>query len=133
MSVIVPYETSGQQLGETRAAMTKDLMQKDLEPLINKLKDRSGKYYILVHAKPVPGNKQMIWKKIIVMDKKPSMFLSCMLFGVDNSKGILTLEWALPGDWPTWSVGGTNEPVPETVAAVKQGNIKYHYEGFLPD
>jgi hypothetical protein len=126
------YETSGQQLGETRTAMTKDLMQKDLEPLINKLKDKREKYYILIHAKPVPGNRQTIWKKIIVMNVKPSMMLSCMLFGVDNASGTLTLEWALPGDWPTWAVGGSNEPIPETIAAVKAGGIKYHYENFLP-
>jgi len=126
------YETSGQQLGETRTAMTKDLMQKDLEPLINKLKDKREKYYILIHAKPVPGNRQIIWKKIIVMNVKPSMMLSCMLFGVDNASGTLTLEWALPGDWPTWAVGGSNEPILETIAAVKAGGIKYHYENFLP-
>ena len=53
-------------------------------------------------------------------------------FGVDNASGTLTLEWALPGDWPTWAVGGSNEPILETIAAVKAGGIKYHYENFLP-
>lgn len=131
--MIVPYQTSGQQLGETRTAMTRDLMQKDIEPLINKLKDRKDKYYILIHAKPIPGNSQTIWKKIIVMDQKPSMLLSCMLFGVDNSTGTLTLEWALPGDWPTWAVKGHSEPVPETIASIKASGVQYHYDNFVPD
>lgn len=132
MGLILPYKTSGQELGETRQAMTKDLLKKDIEPLINRLKDRKNKYYILVHAKPVPGNKQIIWKKIIVLDVKPSMMLSCLLFGVDNSKGELTLEWALPGDWPTWSVEGKNEPVAETIASVNKAGIRYHYDDLLP-
>lgn len=132
MSILVPYETSGQQLGETRSEMTRDLMQKDIEPLINKLKDRREKYYILVHAKPTPGNRQVIWKKIIVMQEKPSMMLSCMLFGVDNAKGELTLEWALPGDWPTWAVEGKSEPIPEVIASVKAAGIRYHYDDFKP-
>lgn len=116
----VPYETTGQQLGETRQAMTKDIMQKDIEPIIEKLKSHPDKYYILIHAKKVPGNEAVIWKKIIVLFQKPPMMLSCLLFGVDNKKGELTIEWALPGSWPTWSVGGTNEPVAEVVASLKE-------------
>jgi len=132
MSILVPYESSGQQLGETRQAMTKTLM-KDLEVAIDKYKDKKNKYYILVHAKPWPNNPNVIKIKLMAMDMKPSMMLSCMLFGVDNATGKLTLEWSLPGDWPTWAVGGTNEPVPETIASIDQSGIKYHYDGFLPD
>lgn len=131
MALILPYETTGQQLGETRQAMTKTLMG-DLEKAIDKCKDKRGKYYILVHAKPWPKNPQIIKIKLMVMDQKPSMMLSCLLFGVDNSTGTLTLEWALPGDWPTWAVGGNNEPVPEVIASVTQAGVRYHYDDLLP-
>lgn len=132
MIPLVPYETSGQQLGETRQAMTKTLM-KDLEDIINKFTHLEGKYYVIFHAKPWPNNPKVIKIKPMVLKRKPSMMLSCLLFGVDNSSGKLTLEWALPGDWPTWSVGGTNEPVPEVIASVEKSGIKYHYDNFLPD
>lgn len=131
MSIIVPYQTTGQELGETRKAMTKRLMQ-DIEDMINKYKARSDKYYILVHAKPWPQYPNTIKIKLIPMNVKPSMLLSCILFGVDNSSGKLTLEWALPGDWPTWSVGGTSEPVPEVIASVTQAGVRYHYDDLLP-
>lgn len=120
--IIVPYETSGQELGETRQAMAKTLM-KDVEKCISQYKHKD-KFYILVHAKPFPGNSQMIKIKIMPMNVKPSMQLSCMLFCVDNQAGKLTLDWVLPGSWPTWSVGGTNEPVPEVIASLdKLGKI----------
>lgn len=131
MSVIVPYESSGQQLGETRQAMAKTLMSKDLEGIINKFKDRKGKYYVLFHAKPYPNKPNVIRIKPIALEQKPPMMLSCMLFGVDNDSGKLTLEWALPGDWPTWAVGGTNEPVPETIASISGSGIKYHYDDLV--
>lgn len=131
MTILVPYETSGQELGETRKAMTKRLMQ-DIEDVVNKYKDRTEKYYVLVHAKPWPQNPNIIKIKLIPMNIKPSMMLSCLLFGVDNKEGKLTLEWALPGDWPTWSVGGTNEPVPETIASVTASGIRYYYDDLLP-
>jgi hypothetical protein len=127
----VPYETSGQQLGETRQAMTKRLML-DLEDAINKFKDEKEKYYILVHAKPSPMNRNIIRIKPIALRNKPPMMLSCLLFGIDNREGKLTLEWALPGDWPTWSVGGTNEPVPETIASINEAGVRYHYDDLLP-
>ena len=132
MSILVPYETSGQQLGETRQAMTKTLM-KDIDKIIEKCKERKNKYYILVHAKPWPKNPNVIKLKFFVIEGKPSMLLSCLLFGVDNATGTLTLEWSLPGDWPTWAVGGTNEPVPETIASISKSGIKYHYDNFFPD
>lgn len=132
MSILVPYQTSGQELGETRKAMTKTLMR-DLETIINKFKDKEEKYYVLFHAKPWPDNPKIIKIKPIATHKKPPMMLSCLLFGVDNKSGVLTLEWALPGDWPTWAVGGTNEPVPETIASVTASGINYHYENFIPD
>jgi hypothetical protein len=130
--MLVPYETTGQELGETRSAMTKTLMR-DIEKLMDQFKHKQEQYFILVHAKPLPNRPDMIIIKQIIMDKKPPMMLSCMLFGVDNKRGILTLEWALPGDWPTWSVGGTNEPIPETIASVDKSGIKYHYDNFFPD
>jgi hypothetical protein len=148
--VAVPYESSGQLLGETRIELTRTLMTEHIPDAIEKCKHIRGKYYILVHAKPfpehlndvglkvrgvlVPQEKKRIKQQIIAgIPAKPKMMLSCMLFGVDNEKGILTLEWALPGDWPTWSVQGTNEPIPETIASIKKSGIKYHYEDFLPD
>lgn len=117
------YRTSGQELGETRQAMGRKLMGY-IEEAINKYSNLDGKYYILVHAKPFPSCPNMIKQKLIAMRAKPSMMLSCMLFGVDNDTGTLTLEWALPGDWPVWSVGGTNEPVPETLASFERLNKK---------
>jgi hypothetical protein len=148
--IAVPYESSGQQLGETRVALTRTLMTEHIPDAIEKCKHIQGKYYILVHAKPFPEHTNSLAFKCrgerVPMDKKkikqsivagipikPHMMLSTILFGVDNQKGILTLEWALPGDWPTWSVGGTNEPIPETIASIKESGIKYQYENFLPD
>lgn len=145
----VPYETSGQKLGETRLALTKTLMSEHLPDAINKCKHIRGKYYILVHSKPFPDHlqdinfkvngvivetsKKKIKQSIIAgIPSKPQMMLSTLLFGVDNESGILTLEWALPGDWPTWSVGGTNVPIPETIASIEASGIKYRYEDFLP-
>lgn len=113
------YATTGQELGETRQAMTKTLM-KDIESIIDKCKGIRQKYYILVHAKPWPGQQHIIKMKQVVLNKKPPMMLSCLLFGVENESGKLTLEWALPGNWPTWSVNGTNEPVPETIASLNE-------------
>lgn len=131
MSLEVPYQTTGQELGETRAAMTRSLM-KYIEEAINKFKDKDEKYYLLVHAKPFPGLPNVIKQKIIATVQKPPMMLSCMLFGVDNREGKLTLEWALPGDWPTWSVGGTNEPIPETIASISKAGVRYMYDDILP-
>jgi hypothetical protein len=132
MGLVLPadYRPSGQQLGETRQAMTKTLMR-DLEDVINKYKDKK-KFFVLVHAKPWPNNPNMIKIKLIPMNVKPRMMLSCLLFGVDNEKGNLTLEWALPGDWPTWSVGGSNEPVPEVIASVTKAGVRYRYDDLLP-
>lgn len=130
MGLIIPYQTSGQELGETRQAMTKRLMA-DIEETINKYRDKD-KFYILVHAKPWPQNPNIIKIKILPMNVKPSMMLSCMLFEVDNKEGKLILCWSLPGDWPTWSVGGTNEPVPEVIASVTQAGVNYYYDELLP-
>ena len=129
--IVVPYETSGQQLGETREGMTKRLM-KDLEQIIDSNKSREGKYYVMFHAKPWPNHPNVIKIKPLGFTRKPPMMLSCILFGIDNQTGTLTLEWALPGDWPTWSVGGKNEPVPEVIASVTQSGIRYHYDDLLP-
>ena len=132
MILDLPYATSGQELGETRQAITKTLMSKDIEGIVNELKSLDYKYYILVHAKPYPDHSGRIKIKIIKgIPTKPHMQLSCMLFGVDNKKGELTLEWALPGDWPTWAVGGANEPVPETIACIQASGITYHYDSLL--
>lgn len=146
----VPYASSGQQIGETRVALTRTLMSEHIPAAIEKCKHIQGKYYILVHAKPypehmkdvgicvkgimIPPDKNRIKQSIIAgIPQKPHMMLSTILFGVDNDKGELTLEWALPGDWPTWSMQGENEPIPETIASIKESGIKYHYENFLPD
>lgn len=127
----VPYLTSGQELGETRKEMTKTLM-KDLEQIIEKFKHFDFKYYVLFHAKPWPNNPNIIKIKPLAMAFKPRMMLSCLLFGIDNAEGKLTLEWALPGDWPTWAVEGAQEPVPETIASIEKSGIKYHYDDFFP-
>ena len=146
----LPYASTGQQLGETRVALTRTLMSEHIPAAIEKCKHIQGKYYILVHSKPFPdhmagvnlkvkgvivgSDKKKIKQQIIAgIPIKPHMMLSTLLFGVDNQRGILTLEWALPGDWPTWSVGGTNEPIPETIASIEASGIKYHYDDFLPN
>ena len=146
----LPYASSGQQLGETRMAITRTLMSEHIPAAIEKCRHIKGKYYILVHSKPcpeqfdqinisvkgvmIPPGKKKIKQSIIAgIPKKPNMMLSTLLFGVDNDTGILTIEWALPGDWPTWSVGGTNEPIPETIASIKESGIQYHYADFLPE
>jgi len=121
MTILVPgnYQSSGQELGETRIAMGKRLM-KDIEDVINKYKDKREEYYILVHAKPWPSNPNIIKIKLIPTNLKPPMMLSCMLFGVDNASGKLILYWSLPGSWPTWSCEGKNEPIPEVAASIKK-------------
>lgn len=120
--VTVPYQTSGQELGETRTAMGKRLM-KDVEEIIemDKCKKQTEKYYIIFHAKPWPHRSDLIKiKRMVVFKHKPPMMLSCLCFGVDNQKGILTLEWALPGSWPTWAMEGANEPIPEVIGSLKE-------------
>lgn len=102
-----------QELGETRQQMTRDLMKR-IEKIINETP--KDKYYILVHGKPFPNTPNVIKMKYVIIDRKPSMMLSCMLFEVDNRKGTLKLLWALPGDWPVLSVD-QDEPVPETIAS----------------
>jgi hypothetical protein len=99
--------------------MGKRLMR-DLEDVVNKYKDKTEKYYVLVHAKPFPQQPNIIKIKLIPTNLKPPMMLSCLLFGVDNSNGTLTLEWSLPGSWPVWSVGGTQEPIPEVIGSLKE-------------
>ena len=131
MTLHLPYQSSGQELGETRKAMTKRLMR-DIESIIDENKHREGKYFVMFHAKPWPKNPNIIKIKPLGFIKKPPMMLSCILFGIDNQTGTLTLEWALPGDWPTWSVGGKNEPVPEVIASVTQSGIRYRYDDLLP-
>lgn len=130
MSLLLPYETSGQQLGETRTAMSRRLM-KDVEEVINKYKSKDEVYWILVHGKPWPQNPNIIKIKLIPTNKKPSMLLSCMLFEVDNRSGKLTLCWSLPGDWPTYTVGGTVEPVPEVIASVTKSGVQYRYDDLI--
>ncbi len=130
-SLDVPYLSSGQELGDTRKAMTRTLLTKDIEKIISENKHRTEKYYVLVHAKPFPNQPNVIKIKILPMNVKPSMMLSCLLFGIDNLSGKLTLEWALPGNWPVWSVGGTNEPVPETIGSINELGLKYNIDSIL--
>ena len=103
-----------QELGETRQAMTRDLMKR-LENIINEVD--LDEFFVLVHGKPFPRNPKIIKMKFLIMNQKPSMMLSCMLFRIDKPKGKLLLEWILPGDWPTWAMEGANEPMPETIAS----------------
>jgi|SRR6185437_12229734 len=122
MTLTVPYETSGQQLGETRQAMARRLM-KDIEEIIDmdQCKKQEEKYYIVFHAKPYPNDQRLIkMKRLVIFKHKPPMMLSCLCFGVDNKKNQLTIEYALPGSWPTWSMEGTNEPVPEVIGSLKE-------------
>jgi len=127
--LLVPYETSGQELGETRQAMAKRLML-DIEDVVNKYKSKD-RYFILVHGKPWPDHPNMIKIKIIPTNVKPPMMLSCILFGVDNTEGKLTIEWSLPGSWPVWSVGGTNEPIPETIGSINELGLHYDLDKIL--
>jgi len=108
-----------QQLGETREEMTRSLMRK-VEKIVNDHQDYADKYYIWVHAKPDRKNHCVIRERIMITKVKPKMMLSTMLFGVDNREGKLTLEWALPGDWPTMDTGLMGEPVPEVIASFNE-------------
>ncbi len=103
-----------QELGETRQEMTRDLMKR-LEKIINET--NLDKFFVLVHGKPFPNHPKIIKMKYLIMNQKPSMMLSCMLFRIDKKKGKLILEWILPGDWPTWAMEGKNEPIAETIAS----------------
>ena len=128
--IAVPYESTGQQLGETRIAMGRRLMR-DVEEIIDmdKCKKQTDKYYIMFHAKPWPNDPGLIKiKRMVIFKTKPSMMLSCLCFGVDNKTGTLTLEWALPGSWPVWSVEGTNEPIPEVLGSLKELGKTYNLD-----
>ena len=103
-----------QELGETRQAMTRDLMKR-IENIINET--NLDEFFILVHGKPFPNHPKIIKMKYVVSNRKPPMMLSCMLFRIDKKKGKLILEWVLPGDWPTWAMEGKVEPMPETIAS----------------
>jgi len=127
----LPYESTGQQLGETRSAMGKRLMA-DLEDIINKYKDKSEKYYVLFHGKPWPNFPNVIKIKPIATNREPPMMLSCMCFEVDNTEGKLVLLWALPGSWPVYSLGGTVKPVPETMASIDKLADKANVDWLLP-
>jgi hypothetical protein len=132
--ITVPYETSGQQLGETRIAMGKRLM-KDLEEIIDmpQCKHQTDKYYVVFHAKPFPTQAGIIKiKRMVVFKTKPHMLLSCLCFGVDNATGTLTLEYALPGSWPTWAMEGANEPIPEVVCSIKELSKKSNFDLLIP-
>lgn len=118
-----------QEIGETRTAMAKSLMKR-IEGIIDDDKTRKlDKYWVLVHAKPYPNSPKVIKQKLLIMDRKPSMMLSCMLFEIDNKRGKLMLNWALPGSWPTWAVEGANEPVPETLASYDRLERKLNFRG----
>ena len=132
MSTVL-YESSGQQLGETRVAMGRRLM-KDLENIIDmpQCRHQTEKYFVVFHAKPWPNNPALIKiKPMVVFQTKPSMQLSCLCFGVDNKTGTLTLEYALPGSWPTWSVEGTNEPIPEVLGSLKELGKSYNLDNLI--
>lgn len=128
MKVQVPYETKGQQLGETRQAMTKDLMQKTLEKIMRDYKHLKGKYYVLFHAKKYPNSETMIYIKPIVLTQMPPAMLGTLVFGVDNSTGVLTIERVLPLDRPIDEINAPSTPVKEVVDSVKDSNIIYHYD-----
>jgi hypothetical protein len=131
--ITVPYESSGQQLGETRQAMAKRLM-KDVEEIIDlpQCKHQTEKYYIMFHCKPWPDNPGILkMKRMVIFKTKPSMMLSCLCFGVDNKSGTLTLEFALPGSWPVWSVSGTNEPIPEVLGSLKELGKTYNLDKLI--
>lgn len=128
--VTVPYVSSGQELGETRKAMATRLM-KDLEDIIDKNKHRDEVYWIMFHAKPWPNDPHVIKIKPLGFTKKPPMMLACLLFEINNKEGKLLLNWALPGNWPTWAVGGKNEPVPEVVGSINELGLHYDIDKIL--
>jgi hypothetical protein len=117
-----------QELGETRQELTKSLLSK-LFKVIDSNPNFADVYYIMVHAKPEGSGSPVIRQKIVVMHNKPSMMLSTLLFKVDLKRGELTLEWALPGDWPTYTLDtSVGEPVPEVIASIKAvGDQHYRY------
>lgn len=134
MTLVLPYETTGQELGETRCAMGRRLM-KDLEEIMNhpKCKKAECKYYVLFHAKPFPNHPGMIKiKPMVIFHVKPSMLLSCVCFGVDNKTGTLTLEWSLPGSWPVWSCEGAQEPIPEVIGSLKELSKISNFDLLVP-
>lgn len=119
-----------QELGETREAMTRDLMLK-VEKAINET--NLDKFWIMVHAKPMHFHHKMIKQKIFLLDKEPPMYLSCLCFEVDKVGGVLKLLWALPGDWPTYTLSGTVKPIPEVVASYDalEKKVKYDMKNFI--
>lgn len=117
-----------QELGETRQEMTRGLLKK-IHKIVEERKDLPKKYYILVHAKPTYPGSHEIKQLLVVTNQRPRMMLATLLFGVDREKGVLTLEWALPGDWPTYEVDTSKaEPVPEVISSIqKVGESNYVY------
>ena len=114
-----------QEIGETREEMTRGLMKR-IESAINDT--NLDKFWILVHAKPFSGNLKIIKQKIILIDREPPMLLACLCFEVDKKAGVLKLLWALPGDWPTYTLSGTVKPIPEVIASYDKLERKINYD-----
>jgi hypothetical protein len=114
-----------QELGETREDMTRGLMKK-IEKIINE--EKSDKFWILIHAKPMHFNNKMIKQKIVLLPREPPMMLACLCFEVDKHQGTLKLLWAIPGDWPTYTLCGTAKPVPEVVASYDRLEKKLDFD-----
>jgi hypothetical protein len=82
-------------IGELREAMEKDL-KRGLEAIVMNRKKEKEVYYILCHASWAGDNQ--IKTKFVILKEKPKPLLGTLLYRVDNKKGQIFREWALPLD-----------------------------------
>jgi hypothetical protein len=90
-----------QLIGDTRSAMTNDLLTRKIYNIISDAKrDRPSlkKYYIFISAKPDQFLCNVIREGVVVTNVKPPKALNSMCFYVDTISGRLDALWALPID-----------------------------------
>jgi hypothetical protein len=100
----------GQQLGETRSAMTKDFMDDVLPDTAEEVHEKHGwnKFYILFSWKEDLNNPAIIREGRVASRTKPKIMpLNSMCFSVDYPKGLIIAEWILPRDMGIDTTCGT--------------------------
>ena len=106
----------GQQLGETRDAMTRDFMEDTLPNTAEEVHKDTGwdKFYILFSFKEDLNNPSVIREGRVASQKKPKIMpLNSMCFFVDYPKGLLLSQWILPRDLGFDTTGGDHSAVSE--------------------
>lgn len=102
----------GQQLGETRDAMTKDFMEETLPETAEEVHKQNGweQFYLLFSFKEDLGNPNVIREGRVASRKKPKVMpLNSMCFYIDYKKGLIISQWILPRDLGFDTTGGNHD------------------------